>query len=83
MKNPRFNISIQFDEEQKEWLEIMKQEFKSRVIKGNNDYFSLKETEEGNLTLVFSPSNYTSQKEFIESFEENVLKPARRAAGLE
>ena len=77
MENPRFNISIQIDEDQKEWLEAMKKEFESRVIQGKNDCFSLHESKDGILTLVFSPTIYTFHKDLIESFEENVMKPTR------
>lgn len=80
--NPRFQISIQFEEGQEEWVEIMKQEFKNRLIQGNYDYFAIIEEVKENMIVSFVPSKYVRQKEFIESFEKNVLEPARKVAGL-
>ncbi|MGO4219520.1 hypothetical protein AB4Z03_26815 [Bacillus sp. YAF12_1] len=81
-RNPRLNISIQSEPGQEKWVEIMKQNFKERLIKGKYDYFTVTEDDESSMTVVFSPSSYTSQKEFLESFEKNVMEPARKAAGL-
>lgn len=47
--NPHLKISIRIDEDQKEWLEIMKQEFKNRFNK--NDCFYLHEDEQENSFL--------------------------------
>lgn len=80
--NPRFNISIQFEEGQEEWVELMKQEFKDRLIQGRYDYFTIIEEAKENMVVSFVPSKYLSQNEFVESFEKNVLEPARKAAGL-
>lgn len=73
--NPHLKISIGIDEDQKEWLEIMKQEFKNRFNK--NDCFSLYEDEQENLTLFFSPSIYTCQKGLRKRLEENAMKRSR------
>ncbi|MEQ2529073.1 hypothetical protein WMO40_20575 [Bacillaceae bacterium CLA-AA-H227] len=81
--NPRFEISIHIEEGQEEWVEIMKQELKERLIKGKIDYFAVIKDEKENITVSFIPRKYVSQKELIESFEKNVLEPARKAAGLE
>lgn len=80
--NPRFKISMQFEEGQEEWLEIMKQEFKDRLIQGRYDYFAIIEEEKENMVVSFVPSKYVSQKEFLEGFEKNVLEPTRKASGL-
>jgi hypothetical protein len=80
--NPRFKISIQFEEGQEESVEIMKQEFKTRLIKGNYDYFAIIDEAKDNMVISFIPSRYVSQKEFLDSFKKNVLEPARKAAGL-
>ncbi|TRZ39240.1 hypothetical protein CEQ21_07685 (plasmid) [Niallia circulans] len=80
--NPRFKISIQYNEGQEEWVEIMKQQFKDRLIQGKNDYFAIIEEEKENMEVSFIPGKYVSQKEFVESFEKNVIEPARKVAGL-
>ncbi|MGD6831249.1 hypothetical protein ACQCT5_03745 [Sutcliffiella halmapala] len=80
--NPRFKISIQFEEGQEDSVVIMKQEFKNRLIKGSCDYFAIIEEEKENIVISFIPSRYAIQKEFLESFEKNVLEPARNAARL-
>lgn len=60
----------------------MKQEFKTHLIQGNYDYFAIVEESKENMVVSFIPSRYASQKEFLESFERNVLEPARKRAGL-
>jgi hypothetical protein len=60
---------------------------KKRKRRPNDIQFSLRlfaiiEEAKENMTNSFIPSRYVSQKELIESFEKNVLKPARKAAGL-
>lgn len=80
--NPRFKISIQYNEGQEEWVEIMKQQFKDRLIQGKNDYFAIIEEEKENMVVSFTPGKYVSQKEFVESFEKSVIEPARKVAGL-
>lgn len=81
-RNIRLNISIQSEPGQDEWVEIMKQDFKERLIKGKYDYFTVTEDDKNSMTVVFNPKSYTNQKEFLENFEKNVMEPARRAAGL-
>ncbi|MED3554233.1 hypothetical protein [Cytobacillus praedii] len=80
--NPHFKILIQYQEGQEKWVEIMKQEFKERIIQERYDYFAVIEEAEKNMIVSFIPSRYLEQKEFNESFEKNVLEPARKAAGL-
>ena len=80
--NPRFKISIQYEEGQEDWVEIMKQELKDRLIHVRYDYFAVIEEAEKDMIVSFIPSRYVEQKEFNESFEKNVLEPARKAAGL-
>lgn len=78
--NPRFNISIQIEEGQEKWVEIMKEKLKERLITTNHDYFAIIEEEKENLIISFIPSRYTSQEEFVENFIKNVLEPAKRRA---
>jgi hypothetical protein len=81
--NPRLKISIQIEEGQEEWVGIMKEKLKDRLIQGRYDYFSIIDEEKNNMTVSFIPSRFNSQKELLESFEKNVLEPARKAAGLD
>ena len=82
--NPRFKITIEMDAEQEEWRDVMTQELRKRLDVRHLDYFILEEESDGDgLVLIFSPRRYMTEQEFLTSFEENVMKPARKAAGLE
>ena len=54
--NPRFKISIQYEEGQEDWVEIMKQELKDRLIQVRYDYFAVIEEAEKDMIVSFIPS---------------------------
>lgn len=72
--NPRFKITIEYKEGNEEWIEIMKQEFKDRLINQRKlyDFFAIleKEETEENMVIIFSPYYYVKQKEYEEEINK-------------
>jgi hypothetical protein len=51
---------------------------KKRIFQGNYDYFTLFEEEkDNNMSIIFNPRRFNDKKELLESFEKNILGPAR------
>ena len=59
MENPTLKISIEIDEKYKEYLEVIKNEIKEKLVVSNGNYFNIIDESKDNLSITFSPNTYS------------------------
>ncbi|MEY8738393.1 hypothetical protein AB9M62_01750 [Bacillales bacterium AN1005] len=65
MNNPTLKISIEVDEKQREYLEVIKKEIIERMVVSNRDYFNIIDESKENLIISFSPNTYSIQMNML------------------
>ncbi len=65
MNNPTLKISIEIDEKHKEYLEVIKNEIKERLVVSNGTYFNIIDESKENLSIAFSPNTYSIQMNML------------------
>ncbi|MCM3034194.1 MULTISPECIES: hypothetical protein [unclassified Niallia] len=65
MNNPTLKIAIEIDDKQKEYLEVIKNQIKERLVDSNQGYFSIIDESNENISIAFSPNTYSIQMNML------------------